>query len=82
MISSQVRPTANQACAYQNILGTNLPDQQYWHDGANDAPIVGNGVFSDILGQNSLADGWYQLMRQYMLIEVSGGVVVTISNCT
>ena len=82
MISSQVRPTANQACAYQNVLGTNLPDQQYWHDGANDAPALGNGVFSDILGQNSLADGWYQLMRQYMLIEVSGGFVVTISNCT
>jgi hypothetical protein len=82
MISSQVRLTDTQACAYQNILGTNLPDQQYWHNGANDAPALGNSVFSDVLGQNSLADGWYQLMRQYMLIEVSGGVVVTISNCT
>jgi hypothetical protein len=81
MICSQVRPTDTQACAYQNVLGTNLPDQQYWHNGINDAPILGNSVFSDILGQNSLPNGWYQLMREYTLIEVSGGVVVTVSNC-
>ena len=37
IISSQVRPTFWQACEYQNILGTNLPDQQYWHGGSGDA---------------------------------------------
>ena len=81
MICSQVRPTDTQACAYQNVLGTNLPDQQYWHNGAGDAPIVGDSVYSDVLGATSLPDGWYQLMRGYKLIEVSGGVVVTESNC-
>jgi len=81
MICSQVRPTDTQACAYQNVLGTNLPDQQYWHNGSNDAPVAGNNVYSDVLGTTALPDGWYQLMRGYILIEVSGGVVVTVSNC-
>lgn len=82
MISSEVRPTFWQACEYQNISGVNLPDQQYWHDGSNDAPDLGDSVYADVLGTISLADGWYQLMREYIRIEVSSGVVVTKQNCT
>lgn len=82
MISSQVRPTFWQACEYQNILGTNLPDQQYWHGGSGDAPQLGDNVYSDVLGTIYLPDGWYQLMREYIRIEVSSGAIITISNCT
>lgn len=81
MICSQVRPTDTQACVYQNVLGTNLPDQQYWHNGTGDAPALTDNVYSDVLGTTALPDGWYQLMRGYTLIEVVSGVVVTISNC-
>ena len=83
MISSEMRPTFWQACEYQNINGVNLPDQQYWHNGSNDAPAVGNTVYSDVLGTTVLPDGWYQLMREYILIYVAGGVVQSpILNCT
>ena len=83
MISSQVRGSFWQACEYQNINGVNLPDQQYWHNGSNDAPAVGNTVYSDVLGTTVLPDGWYQLMREYIRIYVVGGVVQSpILNCT
>lgn len=83
MIGSEVRSLEILACQYQNSQGTNLPDQIYWHDGANDAPDVADNVYSDITGTTPLADGWYQLMREYMVIEVSGGLgeVTTISSC-
>ena len=83
MISSEVRGSFWQACEYQNINGVNLPDQQYWHNGSNDAPAVGNTVYSDVLGTTVLPDGWYQLMREYIRIYVVGGVVQSpILNCT
>ena len=83
MISSEMRPTFQQACEYQNINGVNLPDQQYWHNGTGDAPAVGNTVYSDVLGTTVLPDGWYQLMREYIRIYVLGGVVQSpILNCT
>ena len=83
MISSEVRGSFWQACEYQNINGVNLPDQQYWHNGSNDAPAVGNIVYSDVLGTTVLPDGWYQLMREYIRIYVVGGVVQPpILNCT
>lgn len=82
MISSQVRGSFWQACEYQNINGVNLPDQQYWHGGSGDAPQLGDNVYSDVLGTTYLPDGWYQLMREYIRIEVSSGAVITIQNCT
>jgi len=82
MISSEVRGSFWQACQYQNINGENLPDQQYWHGGSGDAPQLGDGVYSDVLGTTPLPDGWYQLMREYIRIEVSSGTVITIQNCT
>ena len=82
MISSQVRGSFWQACEYQNINGVNLPDQQYWHGGSGDAPQLGDNVYSDVLGTTYLPNGWYQLMREYIRIEVSSGAVITIQNCT
>jgi hypothetical protein len=75
MISSEMRPTLTQACAYQNQSGTNLPDQQYWHNGAGDAPTGGDTIYSDVLGTTTVPDGFYQLLRDYMLIETVSGVV-------
>jgi hypothetical protein len=82
IISSEVRGSFWQACEYQNINGVNLPDQQYWHGGSGDAPQLGDNVYSDVLGTAYLPDGWYQLMREYIRIEVSSGAVITIQNCT
>jgi hypothetical protein len=84
MTSSQQRLVAILACLYQNALGTNLPDQQYWHNGASDAPIVGDFVYSDPLSTTVLPDGFYQLTREYIVIGVSGGLgeITSIGNCT
>jgi hypothetical protein len=84
VISSQGRTVAGLACLYQNQSGTNLPDQQYWHNGTGDAPILGDNVYSDVLGTTPLADGFYQLMREYIVIGVTGGLgeVTSIGNCT
>lgn len=84
MTSSQQRLVAILACLYQNTLGTNLPDQQYWHNGASDAPIVGDFVYSDPLSTTVLPDGFYQLTREYIVIGVSGGLgeITSIGNCT
>ncbi len=85
MISSEMRPSFIQACTYQNQSGTNLPDQQYWHNGTGDAPIVGDIAYSDVLGTTVLPDGYYQLLRSYKIIEVdstsTAGEIVSISNC-
>jgi hypothetical protein len=82
VIGSQVRNLAVLACQYQNQAGTNLPDIVYWHDGAGDAPQVGDGLFLDVLGQTPAPDGFYQLLREYMLIQVSGGVLIgSINYC-
>ena len=81
MTSSEMRPTSTQACDYQNQSGTNLPDQQYWHNGSNDAPVLGNAVYSDVLGTTVLPDGWYQLLREYKLIRVAAGQVAQESTC-
>jgi hypothetical protein len=75
IIGSEMRPTLTQACDYQNQSGTNLPDQQYWHDGAGDAPTGGDTIYSDVLGTTTVPDGFYQLLRDYMLIETVSGVV-------
>ena len=82
MISSEVRGTFWQACEYQNINGGSLPDQQYWHNGTGDAPQLGDKVFSDVTGVTNLPDGWYQLMREYIRIEVSLGTVTSVQTCT
>lgn len=81
MIASEMRPTFVQACDYQNQSGVNLPDQQYWHNGSNDAPVLGNAVYSDVLGTTVLPDGWYQLLREYKLIRVAAGQVAQESTC-
>ena len=85
MICSQVRNTDIQACAYQNQSGTNLPDQQFWHNGSGDAPLVGDIAYSDVLGTTVLPDGYYQLLRAYKIIQVDStsiaGEIVSISNC-
>lgn len=85
MISSEMRPSFIQACTYQNQSGTNLPDQQYWHNGTGDAPLVGDIAYSDVLGTTVLPDGYYQLLRSYKIIQVDStsiaGEIVSISNC-
>tara|TARA_R110002020_G_scaffold33402_5_gene101733 strand:- start:336 stop:1577 length:1242 start_codon:yes stop_codon:yes gene_type:complete len=81
MISSVMLPTSTEACNYQNQSGVNLPDQQYWHNGSNDAPVLGNAVYSDVLGTTVLPDGWYQLLREYKLIRVAAGQVAQESTC-
>jgi len=85
MISSEMRPSFIQACSYQNQSGTNLPDQQYWHNGSGDAPVVGNIAYSDVLGTTVLPDGYYQLLRSYKIIQVDStsiaGEIISISNC-
>jgi len=75
LTGSETRPDSTEACAYQNQSGTNLPDQQYWHDGAGDAPTGGDVIYSDVLGTTTVPDGFYQLLRDYMLIETVTGVV-------
>ena len=87
MISSEMRPSFIQACNYQNISGTNIPDQQYWHNGSGDAPVANDIAYSDVLGQNPLPDGFYQLLREYKIIEVDStvnmidGEIISVSNC-
>ena len=75
MISSEMRPSFIQACTYQNQSGTNLPDQQYWHNGTGDAPVSGNTIYSDVLGATTVPDGYYQLLRSYLVIQTISGVV-------
>lgn len=75
IIGSEMRPTLTQACDYQNQSGVNLPDQQYWHNGAGNAPTGGDTIYSDVLGTTTVPDGFYQLLRDYMLIETVAGVV-------
>jgi hypothetical protein len=75
MISSEMRPSFIQACTYQNQSGTNLPDQQYWHNGSGDAPVSGNTIYSDVLGATTVPDGYYQLLRSYLVIQTISGVV-------
>jgi hypothetical protein len=75
MISSEMRPSFIQACTYQNQSGTNLPDQQYWHNGTGDAPVNGNTIYSDVLGTTTVPDGYYQLLRSYLVIQTISGVV-------
>ena len=82
MTSSTMSGGAVQACEYQNLSGTNVPDQQYWHNGAGDGPAIGNNVYSDVTGTTALPDGSYQLLRGYTVITVVGGVVQSpILNC-
>jgi hypothetical protein len=83
VIGSQMRNLAGLACAYQNQAGTNIPDILYWHDGTGDAPIVADKIFLDVLGQTPAPDGFYQLLREYMVIQVAGGggAVSTINYC-
>jgi hypothetical protein len=79
---STPRNLAAWSCLYQNQAGINLPDIVYWHDGAGDAPQVGDGLFLDVLGQTPAPDGFYQLLREYMSIQVSGGVLIgSINYC-
>jgi hypothetical protein len=75
IIGSEMRPNLTLACSYQNQSGTNLPDQQYWHNGAGDAPTGGDIIYSDVLGTTTVPDGFYQLLRDYMLIETVSGFV-------
>lgn len=75
MISSEMRPSFIQACTYQNQSGTNLPDQQYWHNGTGDAPVSGDTIYSDVLGTTTVPDGYYQLLRSYLVIQTISGVV-------
>jgi len=75
IIGSEMRPNLTLACSYQNQSGINLPDQQYWHNGAGDAPTGGDIIYSDVLGTTTVPDGFYQLLRDYMLIETVSGVV-------
>ncbi len=75
IIGSETRPSLTQACQYQNIDGINLPDQQYWHDGSSDAPTGGDTIYEDVLGTTTVPDGWYQLLREYRLIQTVSGVV-------
>jgi len=75
MISSEMRPSFIQACTYQNQSGTNLPDQQYWHNGTDDAPVSGDTIYSDVLGTTTVPDGHYQLLRSYLVIQTISGVV-------
>jgi len=75
IIGSEMRPNLTLACSYQNQSGTNLPDQQYWHNGAGDAPTGGDIIYSDVLGTTTVPDGWYQLLRGYGLVETVSGVV-------
>jgi hypothetical protein len=84
MTSSEGRTVAGLACLYQNQAGTNLPDQQYWHNGTSDAPVMGDFVYSDPLSTTVLPDGFYQLTREYIVIGVSGGLgeITSIGNCT
>ena len=82
VIGSQMRNLAGLACAYQNQAGINLPDIAYWHNGTGDAPQAGNSLFLDVLGQTLAPDGFYQLLREYMVIQVSGGVLIgSINYC-
>ncbi len=75
IIGSEMRPSLTQACGYQNQSGVNLPDQQYWHDGSGDAPTGGDTIYEDVLGTTTVPDGWYQLLREYRLIQTVSGVV-------
>ncbi len=74
MIGSEMRLTLTEACNYQNQSGTNLPDQQYWHNGSGDAPTGGDIAYSDVLGTTVLPDGYYQLLREYKVIQVDSTV--------
>jgi hypothetical protein len=78
-----MRNLAGLACIYQNIGGTDLPDQQYWHTGSGDAPILGDFVYSDSSATTVLPLGFYQLLREYILIQVDGtGEVILVTNCS
>ena len=79
-ISSQMITTEPSVCA----IGLATPSENYWHDGSNDAPVAGDVMYSDPLQATTLLDGWYQLLRQYAKVHITGGlgVVNTVSYCT
>ena len=66
------------ACSYA------MPDETYWHDGSNDAPVALDVMYEDELGTTPLANGFYQLLREYALVEITGGlgVVNTVTYCS
>jgi len=83
VICSEMRTSELQACLYQNQQGVNLPDQSYWFDGSGDTPQVGDTIYSDVTGTTTVPDGYYQLLRSYIIIRTISGVVQSpISSCT
>jgi hypothetical protein len=75
VVASTPMNTAIQACDYQNQSGINLPDITYWHNGAADAPAVGDTMYTDVLGTTTVPDGFYQTLRQYANFSTIAGVV-------
>ena len=77
--SSAMRNSAIEACEYPT-----LPDYTYWHNGTGDVPVATNVMYSDILGQAPLANGFYQLMKDKILVNITGGsgVVNSVIFCT
>jgi hypothetical protein len=75
VVASEMRSTLVQACGYQNQSGTNLPDITYWHNGTGDAPVVGDTIYTDVLGMTEVPDGYYQTLRQYAILNTISGVV-------
>jgi hypothetical protein len=75
VISSEMRTGPTLACTAPT------PNQTYYHNGAGDAPVAGDIMYSDSAGTSTLSGGYYQSMREYNVIQVAGGSGV-ISNIT
>ena len=80
-------PTALPSFQGKSIVGTGCTtaDTTYYfavnRGGTNTYPIVHNWVFSDVNGQNVLANGNY-FMDNNTVITVASGVVTTVVACT
>lgn len=81
LYSFSASPTQSKAaCGY----GTNLPNTNY-HDGSSALIAVGDTVYSDSGGENTLANGQYKVgpfVNSYYNITTSSGSVLTRTLCT
>jgi len=62
-------------------------NQTYYHNGTStpgapiNNPVVGNTVYSDIQGQNTLSSGNYGILYNKYIVVNSSGVVTAVTNC-
>jgi hypothetical protein len=78
VISSEMRTGPTLACTAPT------PNQTYYHNGAGDAPVAGDIMYSDSAGTLTLSGGYYQSMRNHNVVAINAGLpageVLSITN--